>query len=68
MRGDEVIAADDFDLFDAAHDGDVLVSIRRRDGVMNAGRKVQRLGDCRRSVEKCSALADRPGGGDDGVL
>ena len=32
---------------------------------MNAGRKVQRLGGCRWSVEKCSALADWSGGGDD---
>ena len=33
MGGDEVIAADDPDLFDAADDGDVLVGVGRRYGV-----------------------------------
>ena len=33
MRGDEAITADDPDLFDAADDGDVLVSVFGRHGV-----------------------------------
>jgi len=33
MRGHQLIAADDFDLVDRAHDGDVLMGVGGRDGV-----------------------------------